>query len=62
MWRRRGEPRWLARAWDRDYVVVVPREKEDEIFFGRDQEAGVVRGGKGAFFSASRVAGSVSRV
>ena len=67
MWRRRGEPRWLARAWDRDYVVVVPREKEggekeDVIFFGRDKEAGLVRGGKGAFFSASLVAGSVSRV
>lgn len=49
-------------------VVVVSREeeggeKEEESFVGRNEEAGLVRGGKGAFFSASLlVAGSLSRV
>ena len=53
--------------WDGDDAVVVSREKEcgekgDEMFVGRDEEAGLVRGGKGAFFSAILVAGSLSRV
>lgn len=50
---------------DGDDVLTVSREKaggekEEEIVVGIDEEAGLVRGGKSAFFGASLLAGGLS--